>query len=61
MPAETWEAPEAPAPERGVLRVTLIAALLCWAWVAIPLIAGRDTLFVRDVMSIHFPLKAGQR
>ena len=48
----------APDAERRALRAALIAALVCWAWVAIPLVAGRDTLFLRDVLGLHFPLKA---
>ena len=43
---------------RARLQWVLLAALLVWAWVAVPLAVGRKTLFVRDVFAVHFPLKA---
>ncbi|HEX3126767.1 MAG TPA: hypothetical protein VH394_05510 [Thermoanaerobaculia bacterium] len=33
-------------------------ALLLWAWVCVPVIAGSRTFFIRDVFTTHLPLKA---
>jgi hypothetical protein len=44
--------------ERRQLLAVTLAALAIWAWIAVPLLAGSRTLFLRDVFSVHFPLKA---
>ena len=36
----------------------LAAALLLWAWVCAPVIAGARTFFLRDVFTTHLPYKA---
>lgn len=36
----------------------LALALLLWAWVCVPVIAGSRTFFIRDVFTTHLPLKA---
>lgn len=43
--------------DRPLLAV-LAAALLLWAWVCAPVIAGARTFFLRDVFTTHLPLKA---
>lgn len=43
--------------DRPLLAV-LAAALLLWAWVCAPVIAGARTFFFRDVFTTHLPLKA---
>ncbi|HVG07511.1 MAG TPA: hypothetical protein VNM67_07380 [Thermoanaerobaculia bacterium] len=40
------------------LLAVLAAALLLWAWVCAPVIAGTRTFFVRDVFTTHVPYKA---
>ena len=44
--------------ERRQLLAVTLAALAIWAWIAVPLLAGSRTLFLRDVFSVHLPLKA---
>jgi hypothetical protein len=44
--------------ERRALQAVAVAALLVWAWIAVPLAAGQRTLFMRDVFGVHLPLKA---
>lgn len=44
--------------ERRLLLAVAGAALVVWAWIAVPLAAGRRTLFMRDVFGVHLPLKA---
>ncbi len=44
--------------ERRFLLAVTLAALALWAWIALPLVAGQRTLFLRDVFWVHFPLKA---
>ena len=41
---------------RGLFAV-LLAALALWLWVTVPLAAGSRTLFFRDVLDNHLPLK----
>jgi hypothetical protein len=40
------------------LLAALGLALLLWAWVCVPVIAGSRTFFIRDVFTTHLPLKA---
>ena len=40
------------------LLTVLAAALLLWAWVCAPVIAGARTFFLRDVFTTHLPYKA---
>jgi hypothetical protein len=38
--------------------LVLIAALIIWAWICVPVIGGWRTFFLRDVFTTHLPLKA---
>lgn len=69
--AEPWpEAPTESAPVRAPvpadiprrLFAGLYAAplLLLLAWVALPLARGTETLYLRDVLNTHFPMKQAQ-
>jgi hypothetical protein len=40
------------------LLAVLMAALLLWAWVCVPVLTGARTFFIRDVFTTHLPLKA---
>lgn len=40
------------------LLAVLAAALLLWAWVCAPVLAGSRTFFLRDVFTTHLPYKA---
>jgi len=40
------------------LLAVLAAALLLWAWVCAPVIAGTRTFYLRDVFTTHLPYKA---
>ncbi|HTQ78354.1 MAG TPA: hypothetical protein VMM92_00045 [Thermoanaerobaculia bacterium] len=44
--------------ERRALCAVLALALVLWAWVCLPAIAGQRTFFLRDVFTTHLPLKA---
>jgi hypothetical protein len=48
----------APRDERRALAAVALAALAVWLAVAAPLLAGRRTLYFRDVFSNHVPVKA---
>ncbi len=51
-----------PLPSLPSLDIPLLAvlalALLLWAWVCVPVVAGTKTFFIRDVFTTHLPLKA---
>ncbi len=36
----------------------LVAALLVWAWICVPVVGGWRTFYLRDVFTTHLPLKA---
>lgn len=44
--------------ESRPLLAVLAAAILLWAWVAVPAILGERTFYLRDVFLTHLPLKA---
>lgn len=52
------EQPEEAARYDLPLLAVLAAALLLWAWVCAPVIAGARTFFLRDVFTTHLPYKA---
>lgn len=47
-----------PARARRALLAVALAAFALWAWIAVPLLLGQRTFFLRDVFSVHLPLKA---
>ncbi len=66
MPEMTPEAVTPPPPESAPVRrrtfLLLYAAplLILLVWVSLPLIRGTETLFLRDVLNTHFPMKQAQ-
>jgi hypothetical protein len=43
--------------ERLQFRAVVVAALVVWAWYALPILLGKRTLFMRDVINNHFALR----
>lgn len=60
-PETAPEPPARPAPTRTrVFLLYGLPLLLLLAWVSLPLIRGTETLFLRDVLNTHFPMKQAQ-
>jgi len=47
-------------PRRSFAALYAAPLLLLLAWVALPLARGTETLYLRDVLNTHFPMKAAQ-
>lgn len=47
-----------PGGEKRPDLLVLIAALVLWAWICVPVIGGWRTFFLRDVFTTHLPVKA---
>lgn len=53
--------PPGPAPaRRRVFLLYGLPLLLLFTWISLPLIRGTETLFLRDVLNTHFPMKQAQ-